>query len=466
MLLTITTTHQPATDLGFLLHKHPGKLQTVKLANGEAHIFYPEATEEKCTAALLMEIDSIGLVRNNKGPSGEGFALEQYVNDRPYVASSFMSTAIAEAYSSALNGTCHKRPELVDTIMPLEAKLSVVSARGGEPIIRGLFKPLGYEIMLEQYPLDPAFPEWGDSRYFTLVLKKETTLKELLSHLFVLIPVMDNDKHYFVSRDEVEKLFKKGKGWLEIHPLKELITKRYLKNLGSLTRYALDILLKEENEEEQENENEAEVPEEKIRLHELRLQTVKDELIALGAKRIVDMGCGEGKLMRLLIKEKQVEYLLGMDVSIRSLEIAKDRLNLDKLPPRQQERIGLMQGSLTYRDKRLSGFDAAALVEVIEHLDLSRLRSLERVVFEYAKPKAVIITTPNAEYNKKYEKLSAGTFRHSDHRFEWTRAEFESWANKLAETFQYEVSFKPLGPEDAELGAPSQMGIFKKIIKS
>lgn len=459
MLLTITTTHQPATDLGYLLHKHPDKLQSFDISFGKAHVFYPEVSDEKCTCALLLDIDAVGLVRNNKGVSGEGFALEQYVNDRPYVASSFLSAAITKTFSSALNGKCKDKPELVDVPLPLEVKLSVLPVRGGEPILKRMLEPLGYTLEYEQHPLDTQFAEWGNSRYFTVTLKHTLPLKALLSHLYVLIPVMDNDKHYWINHDEVQKLLSKGEGWLENHPEKELITRRYLKHQSKLANAALNVLMKDEYEEDAE-EIEPSETEEKISLHDLRLNTVSEEIKKTGAKTVLDLGCGEGKLLRRLFNEPQFEKITGMDVSFRSLEIASNRLKLSRLPMRQRERIHLIQGSLTYRDSRLENFDAAALVEVIEHLDPDRLQALEKVVFEFSKPKTVFITTPNREYNVKFEGMPADKLRHGDHRFEWTRKEFEEWANALAEKYNYTVRFAPLGPVDEIVGAPSQMGIF------
>lgn len=464
MLLTISTTHQPATDLGYLLYKHPGKVQSVELSQGKAHIFYPEATEEKCTIALLLDIDPVGLVRNAKGPSGEGFALEQYVNDRPYVASSFMSVAIARAFATAMNGTCKDRPALVNISLPLEVTISVLPCKGGEQFLRKLFEPLGYQVQATHHILDTNFPEWGESRYFTVKLIHTVRLKDVLSHLYVLIPVLDNDKHYWVGEHEIEKLLDKGEGWLQTHPEREQITRRYLKNLAPLTKHALAILSAEEQAEvDLEEELPAEITEKKKTLHEQRLALTVEQLVKSGARRVLDLGCGEGKLIRLLLLEKQFEEILGMDVSFQSLENARDRLKLDHLPEKQKERVKLIQGSLLYRDKRLAGYDAAAIVEVIEHLDKSRLATFERVVFGFAKPGTIVLTTPNAEYNQKYETLTAGTFRHADHRFEWTRAEFEVWAKNVASVYHYQVHFLPVGPEDAMVGASSQMAIFKKI---
>jgi 3' terminal RNA ribose 2'-O-methyltransferase Hen1 len=150
-------------------------------------------------------------------------------------------------------------------------------------------------------------------------------------------------------------------------------------------------------------------------------------------------------------------------VSVRSLEVAHRRLRLDRLPERQRERIRLIHGSLTYRDDRLQNFDAAAMVEVIEHLDPARLAAFERVVFEHARPATVVLTTPNREYNVVWETLPAGELRHGDHRFEWTREEFRVWATGIARRFGYSVRFLPVGPDDAEVGPPSQMSVFELV---
>lgn len=463
MLLTISTSNKQASNLGYLLHKHPGKLQSIELSNGKAHVFYPEANESKCTVALLLDIDPIGLVRNSGRNGDDSFSLRHYVNDRPYVASSFMSVALSKAFSTAMNGTCNKHPELVDQMMPFEIEISVLPApKGGEILIRKLFEPLGYQLSLERHQLDNKFTEWGMSKYFTLKLSGSLKLKELLSHLYVLIPALDNEKHYWVGQHEVEKLLEKGKGWLKDHPEKDQITKRYLKGIGGLTRNALNRLLEGDELIEKEATDE-QIDVVKETLHYKRLKVVLDELINSGAKTIVDLGCGEGKLLRMLLNEKQFQKILGVDVSFRELEKANDRLRIPEMAPKQKERIELMQGSLTYRDKRLQGFDAAAIVEVIEHLDLNRLKAFERVVFEFAQPKTVVLTTPNREYNDLFENMEAGQMRHTDHRFEWTRKEFETWANQVAERNGYNVLIKPIGEEAEKVGTPSQMAIFSLI---
>ena len=461
MLLNITTTHKPANDLGYLLHKHPAKLQSIDLSIGKAHIFYPENSDERTTASLLLDIDPIDMVRGGRNLSGKGFSLGQYVNDRPYVASSFMSVAIAKAFSTAMNGKCSKKPELVNIKMPFEVEISVLPApKGGEILIRKMFEPLGYSVELKRHILDDKFVNWGDSKYFTLKLSHTITLQKLLSHLYVMIPALDNDKHYYVSQNEIEKLLEKGKGWLADHPEKEQITKRYLFNLHSLSRQALE-RLKDNDESDELQEEDSEAAKKKETLHQQRLKLVLEKLKESGANSVLDLGCGEGKLIRMLLKEKQFSNISGMDVSYQELTKCKDRLHWDEMAPRQKERINLFLGALTYKDKRLEGFDAAAIVEVIEHMDENRLKSFERVVFEFAKPKTVILTTPNGEYNVFFENMEAGTMRHTDHRFEWSRTEFETWAKQVAETNNYNVQFLPIGEEDKKVGVPSQMAIFE-----
>jgi 3' terminal RNA ribose 2'-O-methyltransferase Hen1 len=464
MILNITTTFKPATDLGFLLHKNPDKFHIFELSVGKAYIFYPEKSEEKTTVSLLLDIDPIKMVRGSRKLGSDGFALGHYVNDRPYVASSFMSVALSKAFSSAMNGNCKEKPELVDMKFPFMITIAAVPApKGGEILIRKFFEPLGYKVELIRHQLDQKFPEWGESKYYTIELTHKITTKEMLSHLYVLIPALDNDKHYFVSQDEIEKLLQKGEGWLKYHPEKEQITRRYLINLNSLSRQALERLSEGEDLGDSNDEliEKTEPQKRKETLHEKRLSIVSEKIADSGAESVLDLGCGEGKLIRILLKQKQFSKIVGMDASYNELLKAKERLHYDEMSPKQKERIILFQGSLTYKDKRIEGFDAAAVIEVIEHLDLNRLHAFERVLFEFAKPKTVIITTPNQEYNVLWENLDSVYMRHEDHRFEWTRNEFTEWANRIGNQYNYRVELLSVGDEVNNIGAPSQMAIFR-----
>jgi 3' terminal RNA ribose 2'-O-methyltransferase Hen1 len=448
MLLTLTTTHAPATDLGFLLHKHPDRHQQFSLPFGTAHVFYPEAEASRCTAALVLDVDPVSLVRGRSG-GVEGGLLDHYVNDRPYAASSFLSVAVARVYGSALNGRCDHRPELAALAIPLEARLAPLRCRGGLNLIRALFCPLGYEVI----------GTFQGGATWDLTLRAVTTVARLLTHLYVLIPVVDDTKHYWVGADEVDKLLRHGEGWLPLHPARDLIARRYLKHQTRLARQAIErIAAVDDSLPEPEDDREAPAP--VRRLREIRLERVAAELKAAQARSVLDLGCGTGKLLALLLKDPQFERLLGIEVSSRDLDRAAENLCLAEMPEARRRRIQLLQGALTYRDRRLTGFDAAAVVEVIEHLDPPRLGAFADAVFGVAHPATVILTTPNAEYNVRYEGLEGGDLRHADHRFEWSRAQFAAWAEETARQYGYAVRIEAVGDADPVLGAPTQMGVF------
>jgi 3' terminal RNA ribose 2'-O-methyltransferase Hen1 len=458
VLLTLSTTHRPATDLGYLLHKHPDRVQSFRQPFGEARVFYPEAGEELCTAALMLDVDPVGLVR--RGRQSSGFALAEYVNDRPYVASSFMSVALVNVFKSAMAGTCKGFEELAAAALPIEAWLPAVPARGGAEMARRLFEPLGYAVEATVLELDPQFPEWGTDRHIELRLSAAVRLADLLTHLYVLLPVLDDEKHYWVDDSEIDKLMRRGEGWLPEHPERELITRRYLKNQASLFRPALELLEEEAASAAPDVTTAEPAPDEAPTLRAQRLDAVEAALAESGARRVLDLGCGSGALLRRLLSGGY-ERVVGVDVSVRALEGAARRLDLDSMHDAERARIELLQSALTYRDRRLAGFDAAALVEVIEHLDPPRLRPFEDNVFGSARPATVVVSTPNAEYNVRWPGVGDG-FRHPDHRFEWTREEFAAWTEGVAGRHGYAVRRVPVGLEDPEVGAPTQMAVFSR----
>ncbi|MFJ2578882.1 3' terminal RNA ribose 2'-O-methyltransferase Hen1 [Kitasatospora aureofaciens] len=498
--MSISTTgsaESPATDLGFLLHKHPGKVQQFATSHGEAHVFYPEAGDEVCTAALLLDVDPIALVRKGRGKGRGGspdFALAQYVNDRPYAASSLLAVALRTVFRSAMKGVCPARPELPEQARPLRIVLPAVPANGageggGAALVARLFEPLGWRVEAAAIPLDEAFPEWGESRYVRIELASESVrLADALQQLYVLLPVLDGAKHYWVAPDEVDKLLAAGEGWLAGHPERAMIARRYLSRRWSLTRAAMERLelarLAEADDREVEEIDNAvdDRPEEATEateatetaevaeaaaeprqpsLAEQRRTAILTALREVGAAKVADLGCGQGELIGALLKDARFTEILGVDVSARALQVAVRKLRLERLPERQAARVRLAQGALTYTDARLKGFDAAVLCEVIEHLDLPRLPALEYAVFGGARPGAVVVTTPNVEYNVRWETLPAGRARHADHRFEWSRAEFRAWAERVAATYGYTVVLRPVGPDDPEVGPPTQLALFR-----
>ncbi|MDA0350617.1 MAG: 3' terminal RNA ribose 2'-O-methyltransferase Hen1 [Chloroflexi bacterium] len=464
MLLTISTTHRPADDLGYLLHKHPQRVHEFALPYGTAHVFYPEATEDRCTAALLLEIDPLHIARRGFGVA-DAAPLGAYVNDRPYVASSYLSVALAKVVGSAMGGRSKERPELAGTPIPLIATLEVVPSRdAGVP--RRLFEPLGYRVETSRLANDlldsPGAAEPALSPYVTLRLEGTVTVAELLTHLYVLMPVLDDAKHYFIGDDEVEKLLSRAGTWLSSHPEREFIATRYLKH----QRWFADAALARLSEGAPPLEEEVDAPDVEpavpaTPLNQQRIDAIVAALHGVGAHTVIDLGCGEGRLLGALYEDRDFTRIVGMDVSPWSLRAAGRRLHLDNLPERQRDRLQVMQGSLLYRDARLSGFDAGVLSEVIEHIEPDQLPRLERVVFGEAHPNAVIVTTPNRDFNARIPALAADERRHRDHRFEWSRAEFGDWATSVAERFGYSAEVGGIGEADPALGSPTQVAVFR-----
>ncbi|ONH33490.1 3' terminal RNA ribose 2'-O-methyltransferase Hen1 [Pseudofrankia asymbiotica] len=539
MLLTLTTTARPATDLGFLLHKHPDRAQRFDTAAGGAHVFYPEATEERCTAALLLDIDPVGLVRGKDGGGrgggggGGGGPEAHYVDDRPYAASSLLAVAMAAVFSTAMAGICKARPELAATPIPLEIHVPALPCRrGGAPLAERLFTPLGWRVDAVPAPLDPLFPEWGTAAHHDVTLTGTVRLADALTQLYVLLPVLDDGKHYYVGRDEIDKLVREGAAWLPGHPERHLIARRYLAHRAGLASAALsrlggveDIpdesvstgfepdLLASETEAEAEAQPEAqaqaqaqpdaenevgaanagatgpeppaeardesaregsardeppESPDEATAqrppsLATLRRRAILDVLRAAGARSVADLGCGDGKLVGDLLADPRFAEIVAVDVSHRALELAARRLRADRLPDRARARLRFVASSLTYRDARIAGLDAAVLSEVVEHVDPPRLPALAAAVLGEARPRLVVITTPNVEYNVRYEGLAPGAPRHRDHRFEWTRDEFAAWVKDLAAHYPYTARLGGVGAADPELGAPTQLAVLERI---
>lgn len=464
MLLALSTTYRPATDLGYLLAKHPDRVHRQSLPFGEATVFYPEATAERCTAVLQVDVDPVGLVRG-QGQAEDGL-LSSYVNDRPYTASSFLGVALKRMFGTAMAGNSRERPQLVDQPLPLELELPVLRCRGGAERVHACFGPLGYTVEATPLPLDAQFPEWGDSPYLQVRLSGTLTLRALLDHVYVLLPALDGDKHYFVGEQEVDNLLKRAGHWLPEHPEREWITRRYLKRQPGLVKLALARLLERDVEVIEATESKREAAEAALEtplsLNDQRMAAVHAALVAAHARSVLDLGCGEGRLLKELLVDRRFEKLLGVDVSVHVLARAVRKLRLERMPPLQRQRIELAQAALTYRDPRFAGFDAAVAVEVIEHMDLPRLPAFERTVFGAARPGTVIVTTPNVEYNALFPTLPAGKLRHADHRFEWTRAEFRDWASGVATRHGYSVHFAGIGPEDPMRGPPTQMASFQR----
>ncbi len=467
MILTITTTHTPATDLGFLLHKHPDRAQSFDLSVGTAHVFYPEATEERCTVALLLEVDALELARGSGRSTMSDFTLGQYVNDRPYAASSLLASAMKRVFSTAASGTLKSNQALADTAIPLEIRIPALPCRGSSDFARELFEPLGWDVAAHAVELDPEFPEWGDSRYLDLTLAGTLRLADALNQLYVLLPVLDDAKHYWVGDDEIDKLVRHGEGWLEAHPLRDAIARRYLAHQKGLFNEAIDRLVEAGGDDPEALPPEAtpveDLPQPRAKLAWTRRDAIVAELKALGVRSVADVGCGDGALLRPLLADASFARIVGTDVSATALARGSRRMHLADMSERQSDRLTLFQSSATYRDRRLEGLDAVVLMEVIEHLDIDRLPALEASIFTHARPRHVIVSTPNRDYNVLYEGMADGALRHPDHRWEFTRSEFRAWADAVCAAHGYIVRIEGTGEVDESLGSPTQMAVFSRV---
>ncbi|KQR50751.1 3' terminal RNA ribose 2'-O-methyltransferase Hen1 [Leifsonia sp. Leaf336] len=469
MLLTLSYRGADSGDLGYLLHKHPGRVHDFDLPVGQAHVFYPELDEQTCTAALLLEVDPVELVRSKRF-RGDAGTLGHYVNDRPYASGSMLAVALGAVFRTAMTGRCDARPELAAAALDLRIGLHAVPLRGGADLAHRLFEPLGWRLEVATGLLDERFPEWGAAPYAAITLSGTMRLGEALRQLYVLLPVLDDAKHYWVADAEVDKLLRNGEGWLAQHPERELISRRYLAHqreyvdaatarLAELDQGTAAAAAAAEGQEQEDGTEEKARP-----LNRLRADAVLAALDDVGARSVADVGCGPGALLVRLAVDPRYTRIVGTDVSPAALVTAAKRLDLAERSDAQRERITLHPSSVTYQDDRIAGLDAIVLMEVVEHVEPERLDALARSVFGLAKPGSVVLTTPNAEYNVLYPTLAAGAFRHPDHRFEWTRAELHAWAGAIADRYGYRVEFRAVGEPDPVLGPPTQLALFTKEV--
>ena len=461
MLVSLTSTTPDATDLGFLLHKHPDRVRSVDVGFGRAHVFYPQASPQRCTATLFVEVDPIALSRGQHGRRSSG--LEPYVNDRPYAASSLLSVALGRLYRTAMSGTCEARPELVETAArPRSRPPRRAGSRWRAGASTAVSSRWATRSSSHRSRWTSVSRRGATAAIFSVRLSGRHRVRHTLEHLFVLLPVLDDRKHYWIDQNEIDKLLRRGGDWLGSHPESELISRRYLR-FGQFAREALSRLadVGEDTDSLDEQQDEIEQAAERpISLREQRLASVLAAVRAVGGGRVVDLGCGEGRLLQRLVCEPSVTEVLGVDVSVGALERAERHLLPDEMSERRRERISLLQGALTYTDDRLCGFDVATVVEVIEHINSERLDVFAEVVFGHAAPTSVVLTTPNREYNVNFENLGPTGLRHGDHRFEWTRDEFAAWAQGIEDRFGYGFEISGIGHSDLVRGPPTQMAVF------
>lgn len=485
-MLNITTTVRPATDLGYLLGKHPDRLQSFPQTYGQAHVFYPVASAERCTATLLLEIDPLAITRRASGANPNAPFLQQYVNDRPYTANSHLAVAIASVFGSALNGNCSERPELAETPIPLEVEVPAIRCPHGEVLIPRFFEPLGYRLQVDSPLMDPRLPHLGPSRHHALTLSSEhLTLAQVLRHLYVLLPAMDNQKHYWIDRNEVDKLVRHSQDWLSGHPEAEVITRRYLGQRPHLTLRAMNALNTEPDldqpapserepappavpatDPQAESLPSADRPDQPaaLNLQQQRINDVFEILKSAAPSSVIDVGCGEGELAKLLVQQTKIPRITALDVSQRQLEIAARRLRSQSVIQAPFQRLNLIHASATYRDPRTAGHQAAVAMEIVEHIDPDKLAAFTELLLEPSDLTLVVVTTPNREFNRVYNHRHQRNdrLRHWDHRFEWDQPQFQAWAGHAAAAHGYSVDFRPVGAAHPQYGPPTQMAVFTR----
>lgn len=447
MQLTIRATGENAKMVSYLLAKNPNNIYERNQKGHLVRMFYSKFNDEELEATIFVTPDPLEMLQNKSN----SYDITHYINDREFAVSSIFCSFIRSALGTALNGQPKEEySEWVGHRFPLALEFGPVSSSLSDKQLAGLFQPMGYEVAISRPEIHYSFDLKEKSSARTLTLTGHQTLQNALRHLFVLIPVIDNYKHYFIDEKEIDKLERYGEGWLEEHPLRELIYRQALrfKEIYSLVeKPAADELIKE--------------PVKKARLNDMRYEKIIETASRLKPKSVVDFGSGEGKLAVQLGFMDGIEELLAVEPSqsetlkaIRRFEKVKGQAGF--IEPET------LWGSLFYYDERLKGKDLIILCEVIEHIDAERLpKALDTILHSYA-PESLIITTPNREYNELYD--MDNHFRHDDHRFEWTRKEFQDWCSERNHQDHYELEFSGIGEEQELQGQPTQMCVFKRKV--
>ncbi|WP_141431100.1 3' terminal RNA ribose 2'-O-methyltransferase Hen1 [Bacillus sp. 03113] len=446
MQLSVKAVGDGAKILSYLIAKNPYNLYDRDEKSNRVRLVYTVFDEKEVEVVIFVTPDPVELVRN----SANAFDITQYINDREFAVSSLFCTNIRKALGTALNGKPKEEyQKWVNHPFELHMNFGPVASHLSDENIVELLHPLGYIVEIERGETNYSFELKQRSSSRFIHLKGQQTIQQALRHLFILIPVIDNYKHYFIDEHEIEKLVRYGEGWLDSHPLREYIIKQSLRFSELINQFPS--LAKKDDEEEHSS-----AP--KVRLNELRYQAVVEKIKSLSQRAsIVDFGSGEGKLSVRLSNIPDVKEVLAVEPSetaqLRAIQrFEKASYNQTHVSPTP------ILGSLFYYDERLLNKDVMILCEVIEHIDEYRLPNIMKTIFREYQPKTLIVTTPNREYNEVY--AMDEIVRHSDHRFEWTRQEFKSKCETWIKNVLYSMEFEGIGLEHEEYGHPTQMCTF------
>jgi 3' terminal RNA ribose 2'-O-methyltransferase Hen1 len=444
MQLSLTVRGSGAEAVSYLIAKNPNNLYERNEKGFKVRLVYPTFTKEEVQFVIYVKPDPIDLVRN----TADSYDITHYINDREFAVSSLFITTIRKALGTALNGKPDEAyAEWVDHPFEIELSFGPVSTDLRDHELAELFEPIGYQVDIQRGV--SVLREKSSARFVTI--SGSQTVQNALKHVSILIPVIDNYKHYFLDEREVEKLDRYGEGWLESHPLKQLIVKRALR-FNALISQSKYFGKKQHTSNQNENR--------RIRLNDIRYEAILKVIQSLEHKEtIVDLGAGEGKLSVQLGFLGGVKEILSIEPSNKSRIKAIERFEQVNTKEAYVEPKSLA-GSLFYFDSRLQNKDIIILCEVIEHIDEERLPKIFETILNDYRPKTFIVTTPNKEYNILYE--MSENLRHDDHRFEWTRAEFFQMMREWSAKSPYQISIQGIGEEHSEYGHPTQMAIFRR----
>ena len=473
MHLILKASGEGADIVSHLLSKNPNNVYDRTDKGVRVRMVYTTATERETEVLMHAEPDPVDLVRGTP----DGYDITQYINDREFVTSSLFCSYIRSALGTALNGKPKEAyARWVGHPFDMELSFGPVASDLPDRAIEELFSPLGYAVTLERDELTYTFDLKKKSTVRRIILRGQVTVQNALRQLFLLIPVLDNYKHYFISEDEIDKIKRYGEGWLDSHPLKEMIIKRtlrfaelirqYERQEGALSAPAEAVNAEEDNVSTEGKGDGIDDPslqeDPPVRLNELRYRAITDVVAGLPLKRrIVDMGAGEGKLSARLAYIPGVESILAVEPSGQSRLRAMERF------AKLEERSGIAAmpepiiGSLFYFDEQLQNQDVMILCEVIEHIDAYRLNGIMDTIMNEYQPEVLLVTTPNKEYNQVYA-MERESFRHHDHRFEWTRAELAAQCEMWTKQAEYTFEIRGIGEYAEGFGQPTQLVIFRK----
>ena len=455
VLLLLTTTRRPATDLGRLLALESGEVHEFAVPGGIATLHLPEVSAHRCTAAVFLEWHHRG---SDLGDDQAGAGGRAPVP--AHVTSDMLADAVSLVFRNALAGASgHRYPHLLRAALPLEIVIPQFPCQAGVHLAERLFGPLGWRVLVDPVLLDARHPEWGDTGHSALTLRGTISLADAVTHLSVLLPVLVNgNKGRLAPEGRIGRLLRPYCDWLTRHPERQLIMGSYQKRRGASLVRTTDASPKAV---EMAHAVRPTVVREGLAVE--RLEAVLAALARTSAERVIDLGCGTGVLLARIAQDSRYTEVVGVDDAAQALELARRRLQLELLPERQRSRIKLLQLSILRRDNRLIGFDAAILMEVIEHFDPFRLPALVINIFGHARPGTVIVTTPNLEHTLRYPGPTRSGLRHDDHRFEWSRQEFAAWVADASQRYGYVGRIQGVGTCDPQVGHPTQLAVFTRL---